>query len=731
MTSTSDLKAPVPVRNGSSEDEFDLSRHLGILHEYRGTVAATVLLTLVGGALYMAAAPPLYRASAALQIEQKASNLGEFDQLLAHVAGETSTELEILNSRALLGGVIDELRLDVVAVPRHFPLLGRVIARAYQGPGVAEPPLWGLGSFAWGGESIRVERISVPPELEELRLKLVVGEGGAYTLLDPDSELLLSGHVGEPAATPPGSPQPVELLISELDARPGTRFWVMRRSRLAVVEELQRALHASEKGLNTGVLALSLDGQDPDRIAATLQAITQHYIRRNVDSRREEAEQTLVFLDSQLPGVRKELERAETALSEYRAGKGNVDLGLEAQSILQRSTDVERSLSALTLERSELRQRFTESHPVLIAANRKLARLRTEQAALNTQLKGLPSAELTSAQLMRDVKVANELYLQLNNKAQEYRVIKASTVGSAHILDEAVVAREPVGATKAGVLAISLVLGLALGIALSFTRHALHSGVKEPAMLEAGLQLPVYATLPLGKNGRRGTRLILAQARPRDLVTESLRALRTRLQLALKDSPNSVVALTAPSPGAGTSFVSVNLAWVLADAGKRVLLVDANLRGGVLHRYFGADRANGLSEILRGTLELQQAVRQVPGQSLSFLATGVLPPDPAELLQSDRFTQLVARMSAEYELVVIDTPPILAVTDAALVGRRAGVNLAVVRAGVHPMREIAAAIQRLQQNGVSVQGAVFNAVPRSQAGRAVSGIYQYEYPTVR
>ncbi len=536
--------------------------------------------------------------------------------------------------------------------------------------------------------------------------------------------------MGVPAVTPPGSPLQVELLVSELNARPGTRFWVTRRSRLEVVEELQHALHASEKGLNTGILALSLEGQDPAQISATLQAITQQYIRRNVDSRREEAERTLTFLDSQLPGLRKELERAETALSEYRAGKGNVDLGLEAQSILQRSTDVERSISALTLDRSELRQRFTESHPMLIAANRKLARLRVEQAELNSQLKGLPSAELTSAQLMRDVKVADELYLQLNNKAQEYRVMKASTVGSALILDEAVVTRDPVGASKSGVLAVSLLLGLALGVALAFTRYSLHSGVKDPAALEAGIQVPVYATIPLGKGESRGTRTILAQTHPNDLVTESLRELRTRLQLALKDSPNPVVALTAPSPGAGTSFVSVNLAWVLAASGKRVLLVDANLRGGELHRCFGAERSSGLSELLRGTLELEQAVRPVPGQSLSFLSTGELPPNPAELLLSDRFTQLVARMSSEYELVLIDTPPILAVTDAALVGRRAGVNLAVVRAGAHRMREIAAAVHRLEQNGVSVRGVIFNAVPRSHAGRAVSGIYQYEYPTV-
>ncbi|HYO58398.1 polysaccharide biosynthesis tyrosine autokinase [Archangium sp.] len=738
MTSTSSRKAPARSSHGAPDDELDLGRHLAILLEYRGSIAATLVLSLVVGVMYMATATPIYRANAVLQIEEKGSRLGELDELLADFSGEASTEIEILSSRALLGRVVDELRLDVVAAPRHFPLLGAALARAYRGPGLAEPP-WYMDQFAWGGERIRVERVSVPPELEDVPLTLVAGEAGAYTLLGPGSDLLLSGRVGAPAAAPPDSPQQVELLVSELEARPGTQFWVTRRSRLEVVEELQRALRLSEKGTNTGVLTVALEGQDPAGLSATLEAIASHYVRQNVERRSEEAERTLVFLDTQLPGLRKELERAEAALSAHRAGKGLVDLGLEAQAILDRSVDLEKSISELSLERSELRQRFTQNHPVLTATSRKLARLRADRSALNAQLKGLPSAELASAQLMRDVKVANELYLQLNNKAQEYRVLKSSIVGNARILDEPVVTRGPVRPSKPGVIAVSLVLGLTLGVAYAFARQALRKGVSDPAVVEAELGVPVYATIPLspvqsrrtrGKRASdRGMLAILAKTHPCDLVIESLRGLRTRLQLALKDSPNNVIAITGPSPGVGKSFVSLNLAWVLADSGKRILLVDANLRGGWLHRCFRAERSQGLSEVISGTVELEQAVLRAPGQSLSFLSTGVLPPNPAELLLSDEFTALVARMSAGYDLVLIDTPPILAVTDAALVGRHAGVNLAVVRAGAHPMREVAAAVNRLEQNGVSVQGVILNGVPRSSAGRAVSGIYQYEYPT--
>ncbi|WP_244224853.1 polysaccharide biosynthesis tyrosine autokinase [Corallococcus sicarius] len=704
-----------------------MSGHLGVLLERRRSIAAMVGLTLTLGGLYLVTTPPVYRANAVLQIEQKGSSLGQLDELLSDAPSVAATEIEVIGSRALLGRVVDGLRLEVSARPVYFPVLGAALARAHDGPELATAP-WGQGAYAWGGERIRVERLNVPPELEDLPLTLVAEASGAYTLQDAEARVLLRGEAGTTATTPTDSRPEVELLVNELHARPGTHFRLMRRSRLAAVEELQRALRMSEKGPGTGVLTVALEGPDAALATATLQAVAEAYVLSNVERRSEEAGRTLTFLDSQLPGLRQGLERAETALRDYRTGKGSVDLGLEAQAIVNRSADLEKTISELSLERSELRQRFTEHHPLIIATGNKLARLRAERALLTTQLKGMPNAELVSAQLTRDVKVANELYLQLHNKAQEYRVLKSSTITNARIIDAPVVPRTPVRPVKPDVFAVSLVLGLVLGVALAFTRQALHQGVSSPAALEAALAVPVFASLPLGPDRASDTPGILARTRPRDPTTESVRALRTRLQRALKDAPGNVVALTGTSPGVGTSFVALNLAWVLAESGQRVLLVDANLRGGWLHRCFQDARPSGLSELLRGTLPLEQAVLADVGPGLSFLGAGELPPAPAELLSQPRFAGLVAQLSARYEVVLFDTPSILAVTDAALVGRHASVGLAVVRAGAHPLREVTSALHQLEVNGVPVRGVVLNGVPRSRRGRAVSGIYQYEYP---
>ncbi|NOJ98033.1 tyrosine protein kinase, partial [Corallococcus coralloides] len=495
MTSTPERVTPPRPGPGTQDDELGLGRYLAILGERRGTIAASIVLALALGGLYLLVTAPVYRANAILRIEQKGSSLGQLDELIPDAPSMAAPEMEVLGSRALLGRVADALHLGVSVEPRYFPVVGAAHARAHPGPDLAAVPWWGGASYAWGGEKLQVERLNVPTEWEDLPLTLVADADGAYTLWGPEGQVVLHGTVGTGAQTEAGAAHEVELFVTELRARPGTRFQVMRRSKLAVVEDLQRSLRMGEKGAGTGVLNLTLDGPDPVLATTTLQAIADTYVRSNVERRSEEAGRTLSFLDSQLPGLRQGLEQAESALRDYRAGKGGVDLGLETQAVLNRSVDLDKDLSTLALERSELRQRFTEHHPLIVATERKMARLRTERSALAARLKGIPDAERVSAQLTRDVKVANELYILLNNKAQEYRVLKSSTITNARLIDAPVVTRLPVRPLKPDVFAVSVVLGLVSGVALAFARKSLQPGVTDPAALESALAVPVLSLI--------------------------------------------------------------------------------------------------------------------------------------------------------------------------------------------------------------------------------------------
>ena len=389
----------------------------------------------------------------------------------------------------------------------------------------------------------------------------------------------------------------------------------------------------------------------------------------------------------------------------------------------------------LALQRAELKQKFTDSHPFMEAVNKKLAEVETERAAMNARLKNLPAAELNSVRLLRDVKVANELYLLLLNKAQELRVVKSGTIGNVRVLDRAFVPRKPVAPRLGQTLSLSLILGLALGVMAAFGRRALNRGVEDPDVIEAATGLSVYATVPRSllqlqllrdqKRGGAGGALLAAHDST-DLAIESLRSLRTSLQFALMDSPNGVVAFSGPSPGVGKSFISSNFAQVLADSGKRVLLLDADLRNGSIHKIFGLPREQGVSDVAAGSLTLQTAVHRV-SERLHVLTAGQIPPNPSELLLSPRFRELIEAAAKQYDLVVLDTPPILAVTDAAIVGRLAGVTLLVLREGKHPVREVTLALKRFSQSGVRLAGIVFNDVTRLASGYGDGYGYQYDY----
>ncbi len=191
-----------------------------------------------------------------------------------------------------------------------------------------------------------------------------------------------------------------------------------------------------------------------------------------------------------------------------------------------------------------------------------------------------------------------------------------------------------------------------------------------------------------------------------------------------------MVAITGPSPEIGKSFVSVNLAHVLAETGSRVLLIDADLRRGLVHLHFGAEKAPGLSDLIRGTANVAEVMHRT-SDNLVFVPMGEVPPNPTELLGSAGYATIVTKLSAEFDIVLIDTAPVLAVTDAVLALRPAGTTLLVLRAGEHHLREIATTVKRMWQNGVQPHAFVLNDVMPGTVGNLGTDYryhYQYDYP---
>jgi len=741
---TRDIKAVEPGRgdgtgppgavvpNLPSFDTPNVAEYFHTVSQARWLVTAVTLAFGALGVLYIAAATPIYRSDVVVQVEETSKSIAGLSEVQAALGdrGPADTEMELLRSRSLVGAVVDQLGLDIVAEPKHFPLLG-ALARGYHGPRPA-PPFLGLAFYAWGGEQLRVERLEVPEDLANAPLTLTATVGGSYRLDGPSGETLLAGTIGKPAAGEHAGGQ-VAMYVSDLVARPGTRFTVQKLARSRVVAALQRNIRITEQGKKTGVLILALDGADPVKAAAILDAVATTYVRQNVERKSAEAAKTLEFLESQLPQLKANVDAAQVALKGFQVRKGTLDLSREGQAVLARSVEIEKALSEAELQRAELRQRFTDQHPALLSLSQKVERLRAQRSATAERMRDLPGAELDSARLLRDVKVSDELYNVLLNKAQELRVVKSGTIGNVRVVDRASVPERPVRPVPPLVLLLSTMLGLTAGVTAAFTRKSLYTGIDDPEVVERATGLPVYATVPrspkqasLSRANERGRQLLLASADPGDPAIEALRSLRTGLQFALVDATNNVISITGAVPEVGKSFVTVNLAHVMAAAGRRVLVLDGDMRRGRVHKFFGGLRSPGLSEVLTGSAVLSEALHPSELENLHWMATGRIPPNPAELLGSERFERILGDVSARYDLVMIDTAPVMLVTDAALIGRAAGTTLFVLRAGAHPVREIQFAVKRLAQSGVCVHGAVLNDV--SGAGARYSKYrYQYKY----
>ncbi|MFM0494338.1 polysaccharide biosynthesis tyrosine autokinase [Paraburkholderia caledonica] len=730
----------------SRPDELHLSDYLRTIVRGWRTIAMVTLIALALGCAYAFLAPPTYRADVLFHVEDKTANAnangkdslppltGMFD-----TKPSTAAEIELLKSRLVTEETVKKLHLDITATPRYMPVIGSLIAGLVNGQwGFKLPQFINLSGYAWGNESISVSRFDTSKEMYDTTFTLIAGNDRSYVLRDKNGIAILSGHVGETVETDTAD-GPIALRVDSLTGAPGSQFELSRASTLSTVDRLQKALVVQETTLQSGVIRASLEGGDSALTAAIVNSMAREFVRQDVASRSTEAEHMLAFLDQQLPGLRKELDDAEQRYNKFRNTHGTVDLGEESRLLLQQIVDNKTKLLDLQTQRAEMSQRFTANHPAVASLDAQIAALQGAQTNMNRSVSVMPDTEQTALRLLRDVHVDTELYTNLLNSAQQLRVAKAGQVGNVRVVDFAEAPDEPVRPKRVIAILIALGGGLVLGIMLTFFKRAMYGGVERPDELEAVLGVPVFAVVPRSQTQlrlqenvmlrRRGLH-VLAQQAPEDIAVEGVRNLRTSLQLSLDHAPNNVVMITGSRPDAGKSFLSVNLAALVASANKRVLVIDGDMRRGDVHSHFGIAHQPGLSDVLSGG-DLASMIQRDVLPGLDVLAKGTLPSHPSELLMSSRFESMLEELRARYDLVIIDTPPVLAVTDSTLIGKHAGTTLLVVRHGRHPVNEIAETAKRLRNGGVGLRGVLLTDVPQEGAflGSGYQGGY-YGYDSI-
>lgn len=715
-----------PVQQHHNDDEIDLGRLFGLLIDHKWLIAIITGAFMFLGVLYALLATPIYQADALLQVEKKSSGipaLGDMADMFASES-EAATEIEIIKSRMVIGAVVDQLKLTNVVQPNYYPVIGKFLARR-----------------AEEEDRLLIDVLQVPADQlgEPLTLEFDRLGGTSYTLYNSTGDEVLTGEVGNRAEQGDWVLHITDAVVANTDS-----FTLVKRSRLRAIQLIQQGLAVSERGRQTGILNASIQHADGQLAAQVLNAVTQEYMLQNIRRNAAEAENSLEFLQEQVPSIKKNLREAEDELNRYRLESSSVDLTLETKGILDRVVELEKGINELTLKEAELSRLYTQQHPTYQALIQQKQELIADRERLSSQVKELPETQQQVLRLARDVEVNQEIYLQLLNRMQELNVLKAGTVGNVRILDEAMVNPIAVAPRKALIVVLATMLGGMIAVGFVFVRSLLNRGLESSEELEQE-GINVYASVPksetqdtineklLKLSKRRSNEVIraplLANEDPTDLAIEALRGLRTSLHFAMLEARNNIIMISGPSPGVGKSFVTANLAAVLAQGGSKVLLIDGDIRRGYLHNMMKADNIKGLADYLAGTSDnddYHEFVQSGYIENLHFMPRGTSAPNPAELLMHTRMTQLMEKSAQEFDYVLVDTPPILAVTDPAIVGRYAGTTLLVARFGMTPVKEMMYTVKRFEQNGIEVKGAILNSVERKASSYYGYG-YNYHY----
>ncbi|WII83764.1 polysaccharide biosynthesis tyrosine autokinase [Klebsiella pasteurii] len=701
-------------------DEIDLGRLLGELIDHRKLIISVTALVTLMSLVYVLFATPIYQADALVQVEQKQGNaiLSNLSQMLPNSQPQSAPEIALLQSRMILGKTVSDLNLQAKAEQDYFPILGRGWARL-------------MGNQQ--GKVI-ITRLYLPESKDELpELTLTVKDNMHYTLTYDDVEI--SGMVGRLLEH-----DGLSFKVDKIDAQPNTKFTITYVTKLKAITDLQNSFTVLDQGKDTGMLSLSLTGDDPELIKNIIDNISNNYLAQNISRQAAQDAKSLDFLNLQLPKVQNDLNIAEDKLNQYRRQKDSVDLSLEAKSVLEQIVNVDNQLNELTFRESEISQLYTKEHPTYKALMEKRKTLQDEKNKLNEKVSAMPKTQQEILRLSRDVESGQAVYMQLLNRQQELSIAKSSAIGNVRIIDTAVTETKPVKPKKMLIVLAGIALGLMVSIGLVLLRVFLRQGIESPEQLEER-GINVYASIPVSeafakkavqkqywtKTTNSESHGFLAVENPADLAIEAIRGLRTSLHFAMMEARNNVLMISGASPNAGKTFVSTNLAAVIAQTGKKVLLIDTDMRKGYTHKLFNLSNENGLSDFLSGKTEMSKSLKKVSPVGFDFISRGAVPPNPAELLMHRRFGELISWASQNYDIVVLDTPPILAVTDAAIIGHYAGTTLLVARFEQNTAKELEVSFKRFEQSGVIAKGCILNGVIKKASSYYSYGYSNYGY----
>ncbi|WP_298979190.1 polysaccharide biosynthesis tyrosine autokinase [uncultured Psychrobacter sp.] len=686
------------------------------------------LLGLLLGVLYTRYVNPTFRSDALIQIEEGSQGVAALGENISNLVGSDSstaqTEAELIRSRMVLEPVVDALNLRVRLSDPTIGYIEKIKSnRTYTQINTAEEVTLGTSD----GQVV-IKQFDVSKDYLNKGFSLVKSENG-FTLTNGFDDF--KGQFNKPYQFN-GTNGQIRITVAQLPDN-NHPVNIYKQSLHNATNAINGALSVVEKGKGTGIIQLTMTGPNQQQTTSILSQVVQSYFGQNQARGSEETTQTLEFMETQIPVLREKLEKSEAKFNEFREQSGTIDVTQESQLLLAENARIDAQLSELKLKKADLTTYYTEEHPLVIQINDQIEVLNNRKQQIKNTIQELPEIQREFLQLSEDVGIDREIYLTLLKNYQQLQIAKAGQLGYARIIDMPISTFRAIAPKKLQIWLLSMFLGTLLGAVLALIKSLLRNVVKDPERLEEKTGVPVVATIPrspllarLDKN--KASRRLLAYTDRDSLSYEAIKSLRTSIMFGMPEEGKSgsrakVVLITGESPGVGKSFVSSNLSEVFAQLSKKVLVIDADMRLGELHKVFNMTQDNGLADYFqKENHNLQDVVHPTTMENIDFIPRGEKPHNPSSLLSSEKFSSLMKELSTHYDYIVIDSPPVLAASDAMILAQYADKVLMVTRYDDSIEGQLVYATKQMQKANVNIDGIVLNDVRQGLMSK-----YSYHY----
>ena len=744
-------------------DEITVREVGQVLLRYRLSIIVMTLFFTIGAFVYAYFQPNIYTAQVTIELTKE--RMGDSSDAMMQALGGTSTNLDneqaLIRSRFLAIKAVEYLELGT----RYFRIGGFRESELYK-----NAPF--IVSVDFLDEALYDKRFYLYPIDEkrfELRVgeKVWTTFGGLkaaiQSLVDSEADPISYRNVCnfDDVISTPWFKLKVQKIHTLEDA--SYSFSSMPNEQMYyMVQEGVRTSILSARGT---MLALSYSDPDPLRAQEVANAVAQAFLDQEIDQKTITADRTLQFIDEQLAAINDALKKSELKLEDFKERNIVIDIAQKAGVTSEKLGEYESQLQQLEIEESilaniqqyilsgkevvgisagaanftnaaivnminDLQEKetlrktllveYTELHPDVVklseqinsikqnikfALENNLHTLQQRKRSLRQIIDGyrrslqeLPEQERKLAELTRSFMVNEKIYSFLLEKRAEMAILKSSTVSKTRIIDSALVPTQPVRPNRLMMVLAGVLLGLIAGTALAFLRESLDNTIKSGEDIERYTAIPLYAVIPSVADWKK-----LSSA-----FFEAFRVLRTNLRFLSAEKPNKIVVVTSSVSEEGKTTVASNLGRVIGKSEHKAVVLDLDMRSANLHTCFEVENRRGMSTLLTGQNTLEEVILQSGEKNLDIIPAGPKPPNPSELLLSERLEDVIQLLSSRYDYIILDTPPVGLVTDAMIVMKSADISLLVVKAGYTQKEFVRNLDKMVRQHQLEHLGIVLN-----------------------